>query len=45
MLVVVGGKDPAAGVTARISASAIFDHTPQGYGLREWTGGGAQRND
>jgi hypothetical protein len=38
----VGGKDPAAGVTARISAaSAIFDHTPEGYGLREWSNGGS----
>jgi hypothetical protein len=39
----VGGKKPGSVVSARLSASEIFDRTPEGYGLREWLDGGAPR--
>jgi hypothetical protein len=38
----VGGKEPIAGVCARLSVSPIFDHTPEGYGLREWSDSGSR---
>jgi hypothetical protein len=43
----VGGRDRTAVVCARLSrAPAIFDHhTPEGYGLREWSDAGAPRKD
>jgi hypothetical protein len=37
----VGGKRPAGLVAAELSSSPIFDHTPEGYGLREWSNGGS----
>jgi hypothetical protein len=43
--VVIDGKKPTAIVCARMSASAIFDRTPEGYGLTEWSDAGAPRKD
>jgi hypothetical protein len=44
MGVVVGGKAPAAVVCARLTSSPIFDRTREGYGLREWSDGGAAKD-
>jgi hypothetical protein len=41
----VTGKKPVATVCARLSASEIFDCSPEGYGLREWSDTGASGKD
>jgi hypothetical protein len=41
----VGGKKPATVVCARLTSSPIFDRTPKGYGLREWSDGPPARID
>jgi hypothetical protein len=33
----VSGKQPSSRVCATLSASDIFDHSSEGYGLREWS--------
>lgn len=40
----VKGKKPAALVAAELSSSPIFDNTPDGYGLREWSNAGPPQN-
>ncbi len=40
---VISSKDPAALVSSRIGRSPLFDHTYEGYGLREWSTGRAGR--
>jgi hypothetical protein len=37
----VYGRKPATVVAAALTSSPIFDRTPEGYGLREWSNGGA----
>lgn len=38
----VGGRKPSATLSAQMSSSPMFDHIPnEGYGLREWSNGGA----
>lgn len=39
---VINSKDPAALVSARIGRSPLFDHTYEGYGLREWSNPGVK---
>lgn len=37
---VITYKDPSALVSSRIGRSPLFDHTYEGYGLREWANSG-----
>jgi hypothetical protein len=41
----INSQKPSSVVAARLTASPLFDHTPDGYGLREWSNGRAPRND
>ena len=41
----VSSKKPVAVVCARLTASAIFDRTSEGYGLREWSDRSSPHND
>jgi hypothetical protein len=39
----VRGKKPQAVVAANLSSSHLFDRSEEGYGLSEWSNGGARR--